>query len=109
MATLDDVVAAIEELAEKTEIQPTNFDQQTPVNIGTTATQILPVNTNRKGFYICNNGDETIFLGNSSVTTATGLPFYPGDVLSEEDLPVTAAIYGRVEADTEQVRILEET
>ena len=109
MADLQDVVNAIEELPEKAEIQATNFDQKTAVNVGTSATLILALNTNRKGFYIMNYGAEIIFVGNVSVTVGNGLPFYPGDVLTEEDLPVTAAIYGIVVAATEEVRIIEET
>ena len=109
MADLQDVVNAIEELPEKIEIQATNFDQKTAVNVGTSVTLILAQNANRKGFYIMNYGANTIFLGNSTVPVGNGLPFYPGDVLTEEDLPVTAAIYGIVAADTEEVRIIEET
>lgn len=109
MADLEDVVNAIEELPEKAEIQATNFDQKTAVSVSTNATLILALNANRKGFYIMNYGDETIFIGNISVVVGNGLPFYPGDVLTEEDLPVTAAIYGRVSSGTEEVRIIEET
>ena len=109
MADLDDVVTAIEELPEKAEIQATVFAQKTAVDVGDSATLILAANSNRKGFYIMNYGAAVIFIGNSAVTTANGLPFYPSDVLTEEDLPVTAAIYGIVAADTEEVRIIEET
>jgi len=109
MADLEDVVNAIEELPEKAEVQATNFDQKTAVSVDTSATLILALNANRKGFYIMNYGDAIIFIGNASVVVGNGLPFYPGDVLTEEDLPVTAAIYGIVSADTEQVRIIEET
>lgn len=109
MADLQDVVNAIEKLPEKAEIQATNFDQKTAVSVGTSATLILAQNANRKGFYIMNYGENTIFIGNASVVTGNGLAFYPGDVLTEEDLPVTAAIYGIVVTDTEEVRIIEET
>lgn len=109
MSTLEDVVNAIEELPEKSEIQATNFDQQSAVNVGTTPTLILAQNSNRKGFYIMNFGENIIFVGNSTVPVAGGLPFYPGDILTEKDLPVTAAIYGIVASDTEEVRRLEET
>ena len=109
MSTLEDVVNAIEELAEKAEIQATNFDQKTAVDVGTTPTLILAQNSNRKGFYIMNYGENIIFIGNISVPVAGGLPFFPGDILTEEDLPVTAPIYGIVVADTEEVRVIEET
>ncbi|KKL05946.1 hypothetical protein LCGC14_2600970, partial [marine sediment metagenome] len=107
--TLVDVVNAFEELAQKTEIQATSFNQQTAVDVGITTTLILGENANRKGFYIRNNGDNIIYLGNSTVATGNGLPFFPGNIFSEEDLPVIAAIYGIVVAATEEVRIVEET
>ncbi len=107
--TLLDVVNVIEELAEKIEIQASSFNQKVAVNVGTSTTLILALNTNRKGFYIRNNGDNIIYLGNATVGTGNGLPFFPGNIFSEEDLPVTAAIYGVVVAATEEVRIVEET
>jgi len=107
--TLLDVVNAFEELPEKTEIQATAFTQQSAVNVGTTATLILAENANRKGFYIRHNGDAIIFLGNATVVIGNGLPFFPGNIFNEENLPVTAAIYGVVAADTEEVRRVEET
>lgn len=107
--TLVDVVNAFEKLAQKTEIQATSFNQQTAVNVGITSTLILGENVNRKGFYIRHNGDDIIYLGNSTVATGNGLPFFPGNIFTEEYLPVTAAIYGVVASDTEQVRVVEET
>lgn len=107
--TLLDVVNAFEKLAEKTEIQASSFNQQTAVNVGTSTTLILAENDNRKGFYIRHNGDDIIYLGNSTVATGNGLPFFPGNIFTEENLPVTAAIYGIVASDTQGVRIVEET
>lgn len=108
-ATLDDVVAAIEELAEKAEIQASNFDQKTPVDVGTSPTLILDTNEDRKGFYLSNKSDVVIYLGNSAVTTSDGIEFVPGDVMSEENLPLKGKIYGRVGSGTAEVRIVEET
>jgi len=107
--TLLDVVNALEELAAKIEIQGTAFNQQTAVNVGTSATLILAENANRKGFYIRHNGDDIIYLGNGTVATGNGLPFFPGNIFTEEHLPVTAAIYGIVASGTQPVRIVEET
>ncbi|GAG76372.1 unnamed protein product, partial [marine sediment metagenome] len=41
--------------------------------------------------------------------TGNGLPFFPGNIFTEENLPVTAAIYGIVASGTQGVRIVEET
>ena len=107
---LSDVVNAIEELPEKTEIQADNFDQKSEVTVLDSITLLLASNTNRKGFYIRNTGDYEIRVGNSTVLWSNGFPLYPRDVMTEEDLPTTAAIYGRVNAGlTGYIRAIEET
>lgn len=53
-----------------------------PVNgIGTSATPIHLPASNREHAVLTNVGTVTVFLGGSTVTTATGCPFTPGSRL----------------------------
>ncbi len=60
----------------------------------------------RKWFYIYNNGNKFIYLGESGVTSATGFPLPPGAMV---DLRAGASInmYAIADAGTQDVRTLE--
>jgi hypothetical protein len=50
--------------------------------IGTSAKQVWLPGSNRENQVITNVGQVTVYLGGSTVTTATGLPFPPGSETS---------------------------
>ena len=63
-----------------------------PTQLGTSATLIYqPVGT-RDNVTITNEGKDIAYIGQSSVTTATGLPLWPGDHITLNRVPM--AIYG---------------
>jgi len=76
------------------------------VSVGTSATQIKAANTSRKAITIKNIGSETVYLGNSGVTTANGFPLEPGEGFGP--LRTTAAIYGIVASGSGKVAYWEE-
>lgn len=79
------------------------------VSVGTAAT-LLVTGAGRvgsaKAFAIMNNGANAIFLGDSTVTTATGFPLAPGDPPFAGSLPAGRTIYGVVAASTEEARTI---
>lgn len=77
------------------------------VTITIAATLIRAANANRQSVVLRNKGANTIYIGNSGVTTASGQFINPNDVLTIDRS--TAAIYGIVAAATEELRYLEET
>ena len=73
--------------------------------VGTTATKIIDSDECWRTVYVHVIGNAKVYLGNSTVTTATGLP-------TEKSLPLTLevpngeTVYAIVAADTEDVRVL---
>ena len=73
--------------------------------VGTTATKIIDSDECWRTVYLHVIGNAKVYLGNSTVTTATGLP-------TEKSLPLTLevpngeTVYAIVAADTEDVRVL---
>ncbi len=85
--------------------------RQTATSVGTSAT-VLP-GTQYPGWILINNGANTVFIGDSAVTTSTGFPVPAGSVFSPSDLAhqslrgmVDDRLYGIVAASTEDVRVL---
>lgn len=80
-------------------------------DVGTTATAIE--GTQYPSFLLRNNGSNTVYIGDSAVTTATGFPVEAGDLFSPAEFahrslrgrPIDR-IYGIVAAATEDVRVL---
>lgn len=74
-------------------------------SVGTTATKIIDSDECWRTVYVHVIGNAKVYLGNSTVTTATGLP-------TEKSLPLTLevpngeTVYAIVAADTEDVRVL---
>ena len=74
-------------------------------SVGTTATKIIDSDECWRTVYVHVIGNAKVYLGNSTVTTATGLP-------TEKSLPLTLEVpngekvYAIVAADTEDVRVL---
>lgn len=78
------------------------------VTVGTSATP-LPANPleYRRALVVHNNGGTTIFLGNSAVTTSTGLPLAAGEKIAFDiQNNPNVVVYGVASGDTE-IRILE--
>jgi len=78
------------------------FDMQVP----TTSVKLMDANPKRKAYSIVNNGSNTIYLGaNSGVTTESGEPLLPGEMVSDdtddEDVWALAA------SGTQDVRVTE--
>ncbi len=85
--------------------------RQFATSVGTTATAIE--GTQFPGFLLINNGGETVFLGDSAVTTSTGFPIKVGEVFSPSEMAhnslrglIADRLYGRVVTSTEDVRVL---
>jgi hypothetical protein len=74
------------------------------VTVAVTATLLLATNSSRKQAIIVNNGTADMFVGGSGVTTAAGLPLYPGN---EMVLPTTSALYAIVASGTQNARVSE--
>ena len=74
-------------------------------SVGTTATKIIDADECWRTVYVHVIGNAKVYLGNSTVTTSTGLP-------TEKSLPMTLevpngeTVYAIVAADTEDVRVL---
>ena len=75
----------------------------TATSVATTVggTQILALDNLRVEVVFFNNGANTIFVGPSGVTTATGLPVQSGAALT---LNGQAPVFGIVAAATEEMR-----
>lgn len=56
---------------------------------------------------VYNNGTATIYLGGSSVTTATGSPVPAGTWGPSMDLTPAEGLYGIVASGTQEARVLE--
>ncbi len=85
--------------------------RQFATSVGTTATAIE--GTQFPGFLLINNGGETVFIGDSALTTSTGFPIASGDVFSPSEMAhisltgkASDRLFGRVAASTEDVRVL---
>lgn len=72
------------------------------VSVASTATVILAASDLWKKRIIKNNGTQTVYLGDASVTTANGLPIDPGEAFVDED--GCDAWYGIVASSTADVR-----
>lgn len=73
------------------------------VNVGTDATEILPIRLARAGLIIQNVSDKDVYIGGTdTVTTVLGLKLEPGDIY-ENQLWV-GVVYGIVAAGVASVR-----
>ena len=78
------------------------------VTVANTATQILTLDRNKAGFLIANIGGQTVYLGGSGVTTASGFPLDAGEkIASDGHTEFEGELYGIVAASTCEVRTLE--
>ncbi len=81
------------------------------VNSATTvSTTIVPIPTTaatgRRTVLIYNNGSETVYLGDSDVTTTTGYPLAAGDEKAF-DLKNEVILYGRTASGSSNIRTME--
>lgn len=74
------------------------------VTVGNTPTVIATIQPSL--LFIRNVGANTIYLGGSSVSTATGFPFKVDEILIVQTWPRSGALYGIVAAATEDVAVL---
>jgi hypothetical protein len=82
------------------------------VSVGTAATLIVPANNLRLSLYIVNNSTQTVYLGDSTLTTSNGIPLQAGGTFQEDSGGTKTwggAIYGIVSATTADVRYWERT
>ncbi len=89
----------------------------TPVTIGTTRTKILDgVGPTVRKWYVCRwplAATETLYVGGKDVTTANGIPIYPGDFIGDANrygagFPANEELWGVVgsaEAQTLRIRV----
>lgn len=66
--------------------------EKKPTQLGTSATLVYqPIGTH-DSLVVINEGKDVAYLGQSSVTTSTGLPLWPGDRITLNRVP--QALYG---------------
>jgi hypothetical protein len=82
-----------------------SYDQATPVSVAATATAILAADSDRIVSTVYNDGSQTVYLGNSAVTTSNGMPLSVGGYATIKN---KGAVYGRVVSGTCSVRVLNE-
>ena len=83
----------------------TNF-ATSQATIATTATLIVAARAGRDTVIIENSGTTAVYLGNSAVTTSTGL-LLPGVLGASVSIETTDAVYGRVASGTQVVTAIE--
>lgn len=76
------------------------------VTVTTSPTLLVPADDFARHVYIHVTGNGTVYLGNSTVTTSTGLATERHTSPIEIFVPSRETIYAIVAADTENVRIL---
>jgi len=69
-----------------------------------TATQVAGENPGRITLLVANAGNAAVFLGNASVTAATGYPLAPG---ASVELATTAAVHAVAASGSASVRFLD--
>ena len=82
------------------------------VTVTTNATLVVPANTARHSVLIGNNSAQTLYIGDSSVSTANGIPVPATGTFLEDSGGTTlwgGAIYGVVSSTTADVHYWERT
>jgi hypothetical protein len=82
------------------------------VSVTGSATLIVSANTARHSILIGNNSSQTLFIGDSSVTTSNGIPIPSGSSFLEDSGGTTlwgGAVYGIVASSTADVHYWERT
>jgi hypothetical protein len=74
--------------------------------VGTTATLIVAQRTGRDTVVVENTGTTDVYIGNSTVSTTTGL-LLPGVIGASVALETTDAVYGIVASGTQKVCAVE--
>lgn len=82
--------------------------KSTAVEVTTTPTPLpdTPL-ANRRSLIAYNNSDQTIYIGDENVTTATGIPVCKQNYTPALDLGVESTLYAVTETGTADVRVLE--
>lgn len=69
-----------------------SIGEKKPTQLGTSATLIYQPSGTRDSLVIINEGRDVAYIGQSGVTTSTGLPLWPGDRITLNRVP--QALYG---------------
>lgn len=76
------------------------------ITVGTTATLLIAADDTHRTCYMHVIGNSTVYLGNSTVTTSTGLATEKHTAPIEIVVPSRQTLYAIVATATEDVRIL---
>ena len=76
------------------------------ITVTTSPTLIVGADNQNRYVYLHIMGNATVYLGNGTVTTSTGLPTEKHTSPIEIMIPLGETLYGIVVADTEVVRVL---
>lgn len=85
---------------------PTEAIAPSQVTVAATATQIAAARIGRTAITIENTGTVAVYIGNSNVTTTTGM-LLPGVVGASITIAFSGAVYGIAATGTEPVTVLE--
>lgn len=84
-----------------------NLNQSSAVSVTSSATPILAANDRRVSTIIYNNGSVTVYIGNASVTAASGIPVVAAGSFTGDSS--NGPIYGIAASSTAEVRVAEVT
>ena len=76
------------------------------ITVGTTPTLVVAADESHRTVYLHVIGNSTVYLGGSTVTTATGTATEKHTTPVAIEVPANETVYGIVAADTEDVRVL---
>lgn len=76
------------------------------VTVGTSPTLLVAADDKYRKVYVHVTGNTSVYLGNSSVTTSTGLETEKHTSPIEFEVPSKETIYAVVAADTVDVRVM---
>lgn len=76
------------------------------VSVANVATQIVAARNERRSLLIINHGTTDVFIGDASVTIATGVKLKGSDGAAIS-IPTISAIYGIVAAGTQMISYIE--
>ena len=78
----------------------------TSTTVGTTPTLLVAADESHRTIYLHVIGNTTVYLGGSTVTTATGTATEKHTTPVAIEVPANETLYGIVAADTETVCVL---
>lgn len=76
------------------------------ISVGTSATLICAQRDQRRGILVVNHGTTDVYIGNSNVTTSSGI-LLTGTKGASISIPGNMAIYGIVGSGTQTISFIE--